>query len=498
MSADGPARARLGRRITVAVIVLVLWGLITHGTYAGSGDEPHYAMIMHSIVFDRDIDLTNNYGDPRVLVFGGKLEPERHAIVGTNGRLRPVHDIGMPLMFAPYYALAYPLAEWLAGHAPHGLLERTRLNGPVILRHLLSLGMIAVTVLIGLRLYDVFFDMTGVPARAASWTLLFTLSPPLLSHSFLFFTEIVSAWMTLVIWMTLRDRMPTTRSALLAGSLTGYLLLVHVRNVGLVAALLVLGVRRCWRAQPRTGPLVSFMTAALVFIGIRTLVNYEFWGTWIMTPHARAEWTGGASAMAAETAARLLGWLFDQEHGLLAYAPIYLLTLPGLVFLWKRSREWCAELIFVLAAYVGPMAVPLLNPHGWRGGWSPAARFLVPVVPLLATAAFFAITRLGRLPITVRALVALQVLLNIVVWQHPKLLWNDGSGASSLLQFFAGGSRWLADRAPSMDLPWSSRTMVGVACASMGWVMWTAWLIRRSPGGSLARPHSDEASILDR
>lgn len=486
MSADGVTGARLGRRVTAAVIVAVLWGLITHGTYAGSGDEPHYAMIVHSIVFDRDIDLANNYGDPRALVFGGTLEPGRHAIAGKDGRLRPVHDIGMPLLFAPYYALVYPLAEWLAEHVPRGLLERARLNGPVILRHFLSLAMIAVTALIGLRLYDVFLGMSGAPGRAAIWALLFTLSPPLLSHSFLFFTEIVSAWMVMVVWTTLRDPVIATRSALLAGSLTGYLLLVHVRNIGLVAALLALGVRRYWRAQPRAGPLVSFVAAAMVFLGFRTLVNHTFWGTWLMTPHARAEWIGSASAMAVETAARLPGWVFDQEHGLLAYAPVYLLTLPGLVLLWKHSRRWCVELMFVLAVYLLPMALPLLNPHGWRGGWSPAARFLVPVVPLLAMAAFFVVTRIGRLPLTIRALIALQLLLDIVVWLRPKLLWNDGSGASRLLLFLGGNSRSLTAWAPAMDPPWSWVTVVGVACASVGWVAWTAWLVWRSPEGPAA------------
>ena len=42
-----------------AVIVLVLWGLITHGTSAGTGDEPHYQMITYSLAFDHDFDLTN-------------------------------------------------------------------------------------------------------------------------------------------------------------------------------------------------------------------------------------------------------------------------------------------------------------------------------------------------------------------------------------------------------------------------------------------------------
>ena len=31
------------------VVFLVVWGLMTHGTYAGSGDEPHYLIVAQSI-----------------------------------------------------------------------------------------------------------------------------------------------------------------------------------------------------------------------------------------------------------------------------------------------------------------------------------------------------------------------------------------------------------------------------------------------------------------
>ena len=50
------------RRALQAMVMLALWGLITHGTHAGTGDEPHYLAITHSIAFDGDLDLANNYG----------------------------------------------------------------------------------------------------------------------------------------------------------------------------------------------------------------------------------------------------------------------------------------------------------------------------------------------------------------------------------------------------------------------------------------------------
>ncbi|HEY7190586.1 MAG TPA: hypothetical protein VH436_28740, partial [Vicinamibacterales bacterium] len=105
-------------RLIVLAVFLVVWGLSTHGTYAGSGDEPHYLIIAQSIAFDFDLDVENNYAQPGNLIGAGALQPELHARRGRNNIMRPVHDIGLPLLFAPYVRVAYPAAESLAGALP--------------------------------------------------------------------------------------------------------------------------------------------------------------------------------------------------------------------------------------------------------------------------------------------------------------------------------------------------------------------------------------------
>ena len=114
-SGRGGVRAR---RALQAIVVLVLWGLITHGTHAGTGDEPHYLAIAHSIAFDGDLDLANNYGANEPLVGGGVLQPEAHVRPGVDGVARPVHDIGLPLVFAPFVRLAVPLTNALTRIVP--------------------------------------------------------------------------------------------------------------------------------------------------------------------------------------------------------------------------------------------------------------------------------------------------------------------------------------------------------------------------------------------
>lgn len=59
--------------LVFAGVIVFVWGLDAHGNDAGSGDEPHHQMIAHSLVFDRDVDLSNDCSDPTNLVGAGTL-----------------------------------------------------------------------------------------------------------------------------------------------------------------------------------------------------------------------------------------------------------------------------------------------------------------------------------------------------------------------------------------------------------------------------------------
>jgi hypothetical protein len=468
---------RRARRLGL-LVVLVLWGLITHGTYAGTGDEPHYQIMAHSLAFDRDLDLTTDYADLTNRSLGGRFEPGAHILPGKDGRLRPVHDIGMPLLFTPYYALAYMVTGGVVAYVPAAWLERARLNFNVVLRHLMSFAMIGLTAGIAVRLLATFTILTSARRRAFVWALLMVLSPPLMAHSFLFFTEILSAFIALTVFVWLRGTAsagPSRLQALAAGGAVGFLLLLHARNAGLIVGLAIVILRRARHWTDRRVP-AAFIVGAAVLFAVRTGVTYHFWGTWLTTPHARLGAVSGLQPMAAESITRIAGWLFDQEHGLLPYAPIYLLVPAGWLALRRRDRALGADITIIVGAYVAVMTMPFLNPHGWRGGWTPAARFLVPVAPFLAILAFAAVAHMRRLPVVVLAIVAVQVCLDAVLWQYPGLLWNDGVGTSALLEFLDGGTGRLSSYAPSIFPPLPVRTVAIVAVALACWVLLTVRL----------------------
>jgi hypothetical protein len=461
--------------LLIACVFLFVWGLGTHGTFAGSGDEPHYQMIAHSLVFDRDVDLSNDYANPNNLVGAGNLKPEAHAIPGKGGRLRPVHDIGLPVLFAPYFAAAYWIADHSAEWVSPRLMARARLNPPLVLRHLLSLGMIAIAALMAALLFRVCRSMCETHAPAMLWTLLCVLSPPLLSHSYLFFTEVPTAFVVTACWLALHTpfHQSRVRTALL-GSAVGFLLLLHIRNVGLVLALTGLFLVGLRQGQRRVTRALWFLAPVAGFVAIRTFVNYLFWGTLITSPHAAPAALGTASATVVGVVTRVCGLLIDQEHGLLAYAPLYLLALPGALCTYEVDRRRFREAFVLVGAYLVPVLLPSINPHGWDGGWSPAARFLVPITPILIVLAFGYVARIKRIPRVLSVLFLSQVLLDLVYWSHPKLLWNLGTGRSALAEFLSPQGFHLADWLPC----WHAPSLYTVGASALAVTVWIAVSVR--------------------
>ena len=207
---------------------------------------------------------------------------------------------------------------------------------------------------------------------------------------------------------------------------------IHIRNAPLSLALAGLAALTHRRRLRELAPFALGVTA---IAAVRTAVNWHFWGTLVTNDHARVASIGPAEAVIREMAIRASGLWFDREFGLLALAPIYLLVVPGFLLLWRRAPRLAGPWCLVAAAYLLAILLPFINVHGWTGTWSPAARFLVPIAPLMAIAVAVAATSVsGVRAVFVRVLVVWQVVLDVLVWNNPKILWNDGDGVSAVAQ----------------------------------------------------------------
>ena len=426
------------------IIGLTLLGLLTHSTYAGTGDEPHYLAITQSIAFDHDIDVSNNYAADEWII--GGFVPGPHATAGRNGALRPVHDIGMPLLFAPYVAIAKPLVRAIIPMLPSWTFDRLSVTPATIYRHSLSIGMIAVALLLANELFLLLIG-SGVDERYAFLTTLAVLvSPPLSIHSILFFSETVSALLSVVAFRRIVSASnDSLTEAMVAGICTGLLFLVHSRNVGLIVGLTVFALIVARQRGQRRFAL-SYCAALAAALLLRTAINHHFWGTWLTTPHALPAAPSSTSEIIGTSARRLAGMLIDQEFGLLMYAPMFALAAYALMS--RDGRRVALAPALVVVCYLIPVLLPFINTHGWTGGWSPTARFWVPVIPLVAIALSVAAQRAPRAVVAI--VFAVQAMLSAYFWQVPKNLWNDGDGVAAICK--RGGST-ICTSLPSFVVP---------------------------------------------
>jgi hypothetical protein len=129
---------------------------------------------------------------------------------------------------------------------------------------------------------------------------------------------------------------------------------------------------------------------------------------------------------------RMTALLVDQEFGLLPYAPIYALGIGGAFVLAREKPALVLATVIVCVSYIGLIVCPITNVHGWMGGWTPAARFLTPIAPLLSWFVYAGLRTCPR-PLAV-PVVALQIAISAYSWQHPKILWNDGNGIAAFCE----------------------------------------------------------------
>ena len=379
----------LGLVLLVAALLLVLVGSLRHGprvptprawllfalaaavtaaialrytrSVEPSGDEIDYLLMAQSVWREGDLDLRDNFARRDYREYLGGLARMPGGVRDDHGRYRPTHSGGFAVVLAPAYALG----------------GRT---GCVVLLALLAAGL-------GLLVRDLALRATGdddaaLVAGAAS------VGPPVFFYTAFLYTEVVVA---LCIALALRQILWARRPA---GSVIGALALsalpwLHVR---MTLAAVVLGSFALLSLRGRAR--WAFAGTAAAMAAIYVLYQHAAFGT--LSPLVRY---GGSvpPAMASATPARTLVGLFvDGAYGLLPYAPVFLLALAGIAVLARRpsgpeprsdappGATAAGVRVALLCAGIGVL-LPVL---GWRNWWgfSPPARFTIPLVPVLAVA----------------------------------------------------------------------------------------------------------------
>jgi len=392
----------------VTYLALLPWSA---GHRQPDGDEPFNLLITHSLAYDFDADLTNNYaaGDWKYFM-DRPIEPQAGDPHGPHGEIYSRHNEALPLLLAPAYRVAGK-------------------NGALAMMALLTAALAWMTVRLG-RHYA-----PEQPGEVlAAWALT-ALAPPLLLYSYQVWVEVPAALLLAAALDRILDLdgQRVWRWKEWAGIGISLLLLplLKIRFILVSVPLLALG---WWYAgRPRRPVLILAALLALVAGGM-LLHNQLLYSnplkihTWQeVDPHSY----GPASYLSG-----VLGLFWDVAFGLFGAAPVWLLLLPAVLLLVALRHR----LLVHLAVLTFPYLIIVAPRTEWYGGWSPPFRYALIGLPLLGLALVPLLARRDERPgarALVAGLAALTLALTLVWVAVPGWTYNFADGRTYLLDALA-------------------------------------------------------------
>jgi hypothetical protein len=376
------------------------------------GDEPFYLLITHSLAYDFDADLTNNYahGDWRSFM-DRPIEPQPGDPTGPHGERYSRHNELLPMVLAPAYRLAGK-------------------TGALAMMALMTAALAWLT----LRLARHY--VPELPGESlAAWALT-AFAPPLLLYSYQVWVEVPAA---LLLGVALDRILVIDRGASDSGRLWGFkewlglglpvllLPLVKIRLILISGPLLVLG---WWHAGRPRRPLL-ILAGLLAGLAAGMLLYNQFLYSNPLKIHTWQEVDPHHYGVASYLKG-FSGLFFDAAFGLFGCAPVWLLLLPALLLLLARR----SPLLLHLAALSLPYLVIVVPRVEWYGGWSPPFRYALIAIPLLGIA-LVPLLAAGRECAGARALLgglaALTLALTLVWVVVPGWTYNFADGRTYAL-----------------------------------------------------------------
>lgn len=464
-----PLHAR-SPRLAAGLIALVVFSVSAWRVSPSvpGGDEPHYLVITQSILLDGDLRIENNHrrGDYRAY-HPANLLPH-YLRRGRDGQIYSVHAPGLPVLLLPAFGAA--------GYA----------GAVVFLVAVAALGS-------ALAWHVAWLTTRRTDAAWFGWAAV-TLPVTAVFHSFTVYPDGPGGVLALTgLWALLRadeeqrdSGSEGVRAWFLHGLALAALPFLHSRFAALAGGLGALVLLRLSLTRNPAGKAVAFLAAPAA----GALAWLTYFAAIYGTPDPSAPYGHGEIGSFAFVPGGLAGLLFDQRFGILPYAPVLTFALVGMAVMLARreTRRLALELLFVVVPYLVVVAhFPM-----WWGGWSPPARFLVPVLPLMAvpSALFLASVR-SRSTLSIAGvslgLTAL-VTIAVVAVDSGRLAFNVRDAPALWLEW-AGRAADLVRAAPS----WSRENNAPFFLSIAIWLVaialaWTVVRITERRGQLETRP----------
>lgn len=349
------------------------------------GDEVHFMVLAHSLAFDHDFDIGDNYangdykeeypppppGEMRGYPYASMerdnlvyVPHEPHVVRDAHGQLMLEHDPGFPMLLVPGYAL----------DKREGALFTISLIGAVG-----AVGIFELATLLG----------AGTP-QALLTVVLFCFACPFWTHTQAAFADIAGA--TGSLWIVLQlfryRRREDNRYLLLAGLLIAILPWLNIRYWSLAGpAFLLLNAWVLHREWGRWARVVEKMALlgipSLVGLCCFALFDKHFFNTYLPNK-SMLLYNQMYPQFGRQPLRGFFGILFDQSYGLLPVAPIYIAAFAGMIVLLRRDRWGFWALLLPALGYVPFISTSKI----WFGGWCAPGRLVMSaVLPMVPCAA---------------------------------------------------------------------------------------------------------------
>jgi hypothetical protein len=412
------------------------------------GDEPQYLMVAESLMTDHDLVLDEDFRLERYRAFYSRpLEPH-FRIRGPEGQIYSLHAVGLPVLILPAYALfGYPGVSFFMAFLGALLVREIR------------------------RLAAAVCGDESV-AQAIAWVI--GLAPPVIHFAGLVFTEIPAA-LFLCVGLRTAAFGASARSALVAAVCAGALPWLNVRYAILATAIVLALVWRWWgkggsssvidRARPALPPAIVLIVSALAL----GLYHFALWGFF----DPRRIYGRRREFSLDILPEGLPGLFFDQEFGLFVYAPLFVLVVAGWFRLWRGHRGLA---VAALLAACGVIATASVWPM-WRGGFNPPARFLLPLVPVMA--ACLALMPQKPLRPSIALLAGFSLWTGLFGAMNIETVHRDRDGVAPFFRTQSGAREWtpalpsfvLSEDRPTrvLAIPWAGLLVLALVAATRPW-----------------------------
>jgi hypothetical protein len=434
-------------------------------------DESHYTLLTYSLIHDHDFDLANNYAErdyaeqfpPHIPNFwvrdsdmdGAQREP--HVVPNFRGQRLLWHDIGLPILLIPGYALAKRLGAQLT---------------IAVIASLIPVAVVDIALLLGAGV---------IPSIIAA--MVFTLTPPVYIFSQTIFAEICGG--AAIVWIVLAflkyRQQPADWRLLHAGILFGLLPWVCIRFwvLEFPLFLVIAGyiASQPWRGWPRLASKLLLLGLPVVgCLAMFAWFDHTHFNTYLPNAGYRILQTSMPQFW-HKPYLGLLGLLFDRNDGLAPIAPLYIVCFAGLLLLLRRDRWGAAALILPFAGYIGFLSFS----QYWWGGWNPGGRYLVSSIVLLMPAAALAFTR--RSIRFIAPLAVWTLAIDLIFISDPHCRWPVSYEQSGLVYYldqsvhFGGHMHLLLNIFPDLIKPTARDYFVGSCWLAVS-VLSAWWLAR--------------------